>query len=165
MRGDFWQGMRRLRRGPGSATIAALTFRAQLDQAHAGLRSLAQLYGCFGLVALALSVVGIYGLASVTVRQRTREVGTRIALGATRARILRLFLGRCAVYLALGLPAGAALGAVLLRISEHRLGPLNGEFGAFLVVTALLAVSAFAATLIPAARAAATSPMVTMRSP
>ena len=141
------------------------TFRAQLDQAHSGLRSLAQLYGLFGLVALALSVVGIYGLASVTVRQRTREVGTRIALGATRSRILRLFLGRCAVYLALGLPAGAALGAVLLRISEHRLGPLDGEFGAFLVVTALLAVPAFAAMLIPAARAAATSPMVTMRSP
>jgi predicted permease len=141
------------------------TFRAQIDEAFAGLRNLARLYGLFGVAALVLSAVGLYGLMALTVQQRTREIGTRVALGATRARILRLFLRRCAVYLAVGLPAGAGFGAVLVSLSERRLGLLTGEVFAFVLVASLLTACALLATIIPAARAAGTSPMVAMRKP
>jgi ABC-type antimicrobial peptide transport system permease subunit len=105
-------------------------------------------------------VVGLYGLTSLTVRQRTREIGTRIALGATTSRVLTMFLRRCAVLVAAGLTVGAAMGAVLLTLSERRLGPLTGGFGAYGFVALVLGGCAFVATVIPALRAARVSPMV-----
>jgi putative ABC transport system permease protein len=136
------------------------TFQAQLDEENSGLRSLGRLYGLFGLAALVVSVVGLYGLTSLTVRQRTREIGTRIALGATTSRVLTMFLRRCAVLVAAGLTVGAAMGAVLLTLSERRLGPLTGGFGAYGFVALVLGGCAFVATVIPALRAARVSPMV-----
>jgi putative ABC transport system permease protein len=119
----------------------------------------------FGGVALFLSVIGLYGLVSYDVAQQRREIGVRIAFGASQQRIVARILGRgvrlVAVGLALGLAGAAALtrflGSLLFGIS-----PLDGM--TFLVTAAVVAFVAVIATFVPALRAAGTSPLVAMRS-
>jgi putative ABC transport system permease protein len=141
------------------------TFRQQLDEGQSGLRIYGQLLGLFGVAALVLAAVGLYGLIALAVRQRTREVGTRMALGATAPGILSLFLLRSARHLALGLAAGGALGWLLLFLSERRLGPLGGGPPAYLLVAAVFAIAGVAATILPAWRAARLSPTLALRQP
>jgi predicted permease len=139
------------------------TFQAELDAQQSGLRVFLQLFGALGLAALALSAGGLYGIFALGVRQRVREIGTRLALGATPPRIVALFLVRSARLLLAGVVIGGALGAVLLTSVEKKLGPLGGAGPAFLLTALGLALVCFTATLVPALRGARLSPMTALR--
>ena len=139
------------------------TFQAELDAQQSGLRVFLQLFGALGLAALALSAGGLYGIFALGVRQRVREIGTRLALGATPPRIVALFLVRSARLLVAGVVIGGALGALLLASVEKKLGPLGGAGPAYLLTVLGLALVCLAATLIPALRGARLSPMTALR--
>ena len=118
----------------------------------------------FGGAALLLAVIGVYGVMSYSVSQRTREVGVRMALGAQRADILRLVVGQgallAAIGLAIGLVAAAGstrgLGVFLLGVSAYDPAIFGG-------VTAALGLSALLASYIPARRALRVDPLVALR--
>jgi len=122
------------------------------------------LFAIFGASALLLAAVGIYGVISFSVAQRTQEIGIRLALGAGKRTVLRLILGRGMIQLAAGLacglllawPAARLIAAILVGIDPH--DPLT--FGS---VAAVLTVVAFFACWIPAQRAAGTDPLVAIR--
>jgi predicted permease len=123
------------------------------------------LAGGFGVVALLLASVGLYGVLAYAVAQRTREIGIRMALGSSREQAMRLVMTQAAGMVALGLalgcagswPAGRAVRALLFGV--HALDPLT----LVLVAVALLAVCAVAAA-VPARRAASVDPMQALRS-
>jgi putative ABC transport system permease protein len=119
----------------------------------------------FGALALTLAVIGIYGVLSYTVTQRTRELGIRMALGASRGDVLRLVIGQgmllTAIGLALGLAAAMAgsrvIGSMLYQISPR-------DPATFVVLSAALASIAFVASTLPALRATRVSPIVALRA-
>jgi putative ABC transport system permease protein len=112
------------------------------------------LVAAFGLTALFLAIVGIYGVIAQSVGQRTQEFGVRQALGATRADILRLVLSRGVFLVTVGLAAGLLLSIAATRLLAsllYRISP--ADVPTFTVVSALLLVAALAATSVPAWRA------------
>jgi ABC-type antimicrobial peptide transport system permease subunit len=123
------------------------------------------LVGAFAVVALALAVLGLYGVVSYAVGQRTREFGLRIALGADRGRIVRLVLGDGVRLASAGVGAGL-LGA--LWITQMLEGLLFGtrpqDPVTFLGVAALLAMVALVACYVPARRASRVHPAETLRA-
>jgi predicted permease len=123
------------------------------------------LFGIFASLALALAMVGLYGLVSHEVEQATRDIGVRMALGATRDRILGMVLLRVALMLA----AGTAVGLVLTVIARKLIGMViyfeaQKEAGGFIALALLLMIAGLLAALIPAARAASIEPMQALRS-
>jgi putative ABC transport system permease protein len=123
-----------------------------------------QLLGAFAALALVLSALGIYGVTSYAVAQRTRELGIRIALGAQQNDVMRLVLGEGAHLTVIGvvLGFGAALGLTQLMRSllfgVSAMDPVT-----FVSVAFVLALVAMAACYIPARRAMRTDPSVTLR--
>jgi predicted permease len=123
------------------------------------------LFGIFASLALALALVGLYGLVSHEVEQSTRDIGVRMALGATRTRILATVLQRVALMLA----AGAAIGLLLIFAARKLIGMViyfeaQKEAGGFLLLALLVVVTGLLAALIPATRAASIEPMQALRS-
>ncbi len=129
----------------------------------------------FGLVVLVLCATGVYGVTSYAVRQRTREIGIRIALGARRHDILALVLLKGATLAAAGLSLGIGLSLVAMRFLQHSLPELHAWDPNFLAgaspwhplpyacAAMVLALAAFTACYLPARRAAAIDPMTTLR--
>jgi ABC-type antimicrobial peptide transport system permease subunit len=117
-----------------------------------------------GLLALGLASVGIAGVAAYFVRQRTREIGIRMALGARPAHIVRVVLGGCAGPLFIGLVTGFVLSAVAVRMIRSFLYGLS-EFDilTYAAVCSCLATAAVAAVLYPAARALRIEPVEALR--
>ncbi len=124
----------------------------------------ALLIGLFAAVALVLAVVGVYGVLSYQVAQRAREVGIRIALGASRVDVVRLVVRRGLWLTAAGLAIGV-LGAIgLTRYMASLLYGVGATDPAtFVGVAGLLAITSLAASFIPARRAARVDPTVTLR--
>ena len=123
------------------------------------------LFGIFASLALLLALVGLYGLVSHEVEQSTRDIGVRMALGATRNRILGMVISRVAIMLA----AGAAAGLVLTFIARKLIGMViyfeaQKEAGGFVLLALVLIVAGLLAALIPAVRAASIEPMQALRS-
>jgi putative ABC transport system permease protein len=123
------------------------------------------LFGIFASLALALAMVGLYGLVNHEVEQATRDIGVRMALGASRNRILGMVLRRVTWMLA----GGTIVGLVLTVVARKIIGmviyfDLQKEAGGFLVLALLLVVAGLVAALIPAARAASIEPMQALRS-
>jgi hypothetical protein len=123
------------------------------------------LFGIFASLALALALVGLYGLVSHEVEQSSRDIGVRMALGATRNRILSMVLQRVALMLA----AGTAVGVVLTYAARKLIGMIiyfeaQKEAGGFLLLALLLVVAGLLAALIPAVRAASIEPMQALRA-
>ena len=117
----------------------------------------------FGIVALLLASVGIYGVLAYQVSQRTREIGIRLALGSDTSGILRLVLREGAVLVGVGL-AGGLIGAVALRsvIASQLYGVGALDPLVILGVTGVLATAALVACLGPARRASRVSPVVAL---
>jgi len=122
------------------------------------------LLGVFGVVALVLAAIGIFGVISYSVSQRTREIGVRLALGASRASVLRMVLTESLGVIVIGLMLGVAAALALTRLLGSLLFEVRpGDpvtYGG--VVVLLLAVGLLAA-LLPARRAANVDPMVALR--
>jgi predicted permease len=134
-----------------------------------GNRIIATLFGIFGAVAFVLSAVGLYGVMSFSVTQRTQEFGIRMALGADAARIFRMVMTQGAWQLGLGLILGAGGAALLLGVlaaaalqnilfKVNTLDPII-----YFAVAGMLALVAAASCFVPARRATQVDPMVALR--
>jgi putative ABC transport system permease protein len=122
------------------------------------------LLGIFAFMALVLAAVGIYGLTSYSVTQRTYEIGIRMALGANRGNVLKLILGRGLLLTSIAVVIGLAGAAALTRLMQSLLfGVRPTDIGTFAAVSVVLAGVALAASYIPARRATAVDPMVALR--
>ena len=137
----------------------------QVDLSFDQERAVASLAGLFGIVALLLAAVGLYGVTAYAVAQRTNEIGIRMALGADRAKVVRMVLRgafrRVLLGLMLGMPL--AIGAGRL-ISAELYGVSHWDPLALALSSGALAICAFFAAIIPAARAASISPMNALRT-
>jgi predicted permease len=134
---------------------------------HAGLwapRAGAALLGVFGLLALVLAAIGIYGVTSFAVAQRAREIGIRMALGARRNDVLSLVLRQGMAVVALGLLVGLGAAFALTRFAASLLfGVSPTDPVAFGATSLLLAGVALAANLLPARRATAVDPVTVLK--
>jgi predicted permease len=123
------------------------------------------LFGIFAGLALVLAMVGLYGLVSHEVEQATRDIGVRMALGATRNRILAMVMNRVAWMLVAGTVAGLVLTIFVRKIIGMVIYfDAQKEAGGFVLLALLLLASGLVAALIPAARAASVEPIQALRS-
>src|SRR5205809_1500153 len=132
-------------------------------------RIIASLFGIFGMVAFVLSAVGLYGVMSFSVTQRTQEFGIRMALGADAARIFRMVMTQGAWQLGIGLVLGAGGAALLLGVLaaaalQNILFKVNTlDPFIYFAVAGMLALVAAASCFVPARRATQVDPMVALR--
>ncbi|MGC1461685.1 MAG: ABC transporter permease [Terracidiphilus sp.] len=137
----------------------------QIQQSLQPERLLATLSGFFGALAVFLAMTGLYGVMSYTVTERTTEIGIRMALGAQRASITVMILGKAASLLAAGLVLGAGLSLAVANAAGSLLFGLKPHDPATLACAALLlAVVTVAASLIPSMRAANVNPIDSLRA-
>ncbi len=123
------------------------------------------LLGLFGLLGLAMSAVGIYGVMAYVVSQRTREIGVRMALGATRPGVMMMVLRSAAALVAAGLVIGGAAAWSLSAVAKGFLFGLEPtDPRAYAVAVLLLSAAALAASAVPAHRAASVDPMTALRA-
>lgn len=128
-------------------------------------RSVAWLLGGFAVLALLLSVVGLYGVIAYSVSQRTREIGVRIALGAQRSSVYQLILKEATWLIALGIIAGLVGSlAVTTLMSKLLFGVHSWDLPTLASVALLLGLSALLASYIPARRAASVNPVEALRA-
>jgi predicted permease len=129
------------------------------------VRAGAALFSIFGGLALALATVGVYGVKAYSVARRTREIGIRLALGAQRRAVLRMFMREGSIMLACGIVLGLLLAAgtgKLLSGMLYEVGALDPF--AFTIAPMVLAATALLATWLPARRATRISPMAALRT-
>ncbi|HET9795936.1 MAG TPA: ABC transporter permease [Thermoanaerobaculia bacterium] len=135
-----------------------------VSQSLASRRHLAQAVAGFAGAAFLLAAIGIYGVISYRVTERTREIGIRIALGARSGRVVSLIVGEGARVVAAGLLAGIAAAAVASRLLTSLLfGVRPADLATFAAVSALLFTTGIAAAWFPARRAARIDPMKALR--
>jgi predicted permease len=135
-----------------------------IDRQVLSERMTAQLASFFGLVALILACMGLYGLLSYEVTRRTREIGIRMAVGAQAHNVVRLVLAKAVGLVAVGAAVGLAASVGVTRILKSVLfGVQAGDPVTLLAVSALLALVALAACYIPARRATRVDPLVALR--
>jgi len=150
---------------PNLTVTSVRTLQQQVDRSFDQQRAVASLAGLFGIVALVLAAIGLYGVTAYSVAQRTNEIGLRMALGADRGKVVEMVLhgafSRIAIGLALGLPLAVGAGRLL---AAQLYGVQFWDPMALGIAAVLLAACAFCAAIIPAARAASISPMAALRA-
>ena len=150
---------------PDLTVIRMTSFGEQVSEAFNQERLLARLTTLFGLLALALASVGLYGVTAYTVEQRTREIGIRVAVGATRANVVQMVLRGAFQQVALGLAIGIPLALLSGWLISSQLFEVKGHDPIALGLAALmLAICALVAGLVPAKRAASIEPMQALRT-
>ncbi len=141
------------------------TYTEQLRDNFTQEHMVVDLTSLFGLIALALAAIGLYGVTAYAVARRTGEVGIRMALGATRGAILNMFLRSALAQAALGFLLGIPLALAVGRLLGHFLYQTSPfQPAVLLAVTSLLLAATVAAALIPARRAAHLEPTEALRT-
>jgi predicted permease len=150
---------------PDLTVTSVRTLQQQVERSFDQPRAVASLAGLFGIVALVLAAIGLYGVTAYSVARRTNEIGLRMALGADRRDVIGIVLRgafrRVVAGLVLGLPLAVGAGYLL---SAQLYGVSFWDPAALGVAAASLAFVAFIASLVPAARAAAIAPMTALRT-
>jgi predicted permease len=149
---------------PNLTIISVRTMQQQVDLNFDQQRAVAGLAGLFGIVALILASVGLYGVTAYAIAKRTGEIGIRMALGADKNCIVQLVLKgafqKVALGLLLGIPLAIAAGRL---ISAQLYGVAAWDPLSLLIAIVSLGICAFIAAMIPAARASALDPMKALR--
>ncbi len=141
------------------------TLRGVWGESMAREQFVLTLLGIFGVVALLLATVGVYGVTAQAARRRTREIGIRMALGAGAPDVLRMMLRHGLVVVGLGLGAGLAASLVATRVLTSLLyGVEPTDPGTLAAVMALLGGVALVACYIPARRATTVDPVTSLRA-
>jgi putative ABC transport system permease protein len=161
-----------------AASLREQVHQLDKDQSVADMRTLDQVVSAslaqrrlntllltgFAALALLLAAIGVYGVISYAVEQRTREIGIRMALGATRGKVFRLVVGEGMLLALIGLGVGLVAAFGLARLMTSLLyGVAPSDPVTFLAVSILLSGVAFVASYIPARRATKVDPMVALR--
>jgi ABC-type antimicrobial peptide transport system permease subunit len=135
-----------------------------LDESLGSRRFPMRLLVIFSAVALALAAIGVYGVVSYMVSQRTREIGIRVALGARRGSVVRLVVGRSLVPITIGMVLGTAGAVSASRLIATMLYEVEPSDPAVLAtITGVLGTAALVASWIPARRAATVDPVIVLK--
>ena len=135
-----------------------------LDRQTAQRRLNMLMLALFGLLGLVISAVGVYGVMAYLVSQRTREIGVRMALGATKSKVIGMVLANACALVVLGLVLGGIGAWYLGTTAQAFLFDVESpDLRAFLAAVVALSVAALAASAIPARRAAGVDPTVALR--
>ena len=149
---------------PNMPVVDMLTFDEQVSRNFNQDRLMARLAGIFGLLALALACIGLYGVLAYNVARRTQEIGIRMALGAARSGILRMVLREALLLAALGVAIGIPSALATNQLLTSMLFGLKATNPIILsAVAAVLLLVAMAAASLPAYKASAVDPMVALR--
>jgi predicted permease len=150
---------------PNLTIIDVRTMQEEVDLNFDQERSVADLAGLFGIVALILAAVGLYGVTAYTVARRTSEIGVRMALGADRTSVVQLVLRGAFKQVAAGLLFGIPLAFAANRLMSSQLYGV-GKWDPLVLSVAVisLCICAFTAAVIPATRAACIDPMTALRT-
>ena len=150
---------------PNVPANQVVTMDERLSNSVAARRFQMQLLGAFAGLALVIAAVGIYGVISYAVSQRTHEIGVRIALGAQGREVLRMVIWRGMRLTLVGMTLGAAAALALTNVMKNLLFKVSATDPATFAVSALLLVGvALIASYIPARRATKVDPLIALRS-
>jgi predicted permease len=150
---------------PDIALAEPLTLDQVRDQILANDRFTVLLFASFACVALLLAAVGIYGVMAFSVAQRSHEIALRMALGATRGRVVRLVVGEGVILACIGLGTGLIGAYFIGRAMRSMLFGVGAmDLSAFSAVGFILLAAALLACYLPARRAASTEPMQVLRT-
>jgi putative ABC transport system permease protein len=150
---------------PNIAIYQVQTFEDVVSRSLWRQRLQGNVLGIFAVLALALACIGLYGVISYAVAQRTRELGVRLALGATRRDVLVLVFGQSGRLVITGIAVGLLGAWFAVRMLESLLyGVEATDLATFATVPLLLAAVALLAAVIPARRASKVDPIIAMRA-
>jgi predicted permease len=143
---------------------AMRTMETQIDNSLSRERMIASLSTVFGFVATVLAIIGLYGVMSYSVAQRTREIGIRMALGAEQGKVIGMVMREVFTLIAIGVAVGVPAALLLTRVVKSQLYGLEAHDPWTLgLATGLLVMVACAAGYIPALRASRVDPMRALR--
>jgi ABC-type antimicrobial peptide transport system permease subunit len=149
---------------PNVPVLRAQMMEEYINSHLARERLIAFLSGFFGILALGLASVGLYGVMAYAVTRRTREVGIRMALGAQRGDVVRMIVEESLVPVLMGMGIGLAGALALIRLVASLLyGVAPSDPGSIVLAVAAMVAVSLVATAIPARRAAKVDPMVALR--
>ena len=150
---------------PNLTLLGIQTLQEQVDSNFDQQRAVAQMTGLFGILALVLAAVGLYGVTAYTVERRTSEIGVRMALGADKANVIRLVLRGAFAQIVIGLLIGIPVSIACSHLIAAQLYQVKGWDPLVLGGSILaLGICAFVASIIPAQRAASINPVKALRT-
>ena len=149
---------------PNLSVVKFQSFQAQIDDRFTEERMLSRLMTLFGALALLLATLGLYGVTSYTVAQRTSEIGIRMALGAERGRVMAMILRSALAQTLLGLAIGVPVVFYCVQFVKSQMYEMSSvSVSAMMTAVGTLAAAGCVAGLIPARRAASIEPMQALR--
>jgi ABC-type antimicrobial peptide transport system permease subunit len=149
---------------PNLTIVKFQTFQQQIDDIFTQERLIARLTSLFGLLALLLAAIGLYGVTAYTVVRRTPEIGIRMALGAARSRVIGMVMRGAMLQAAVGLAIGVPIAIFCVRYVKSQLYEITSvNVPVMAVAIGVLLLAAAIAGIIPARRAASIDPVRALR--